>query len=195
MANHTRNLFIPRVDANTIRKALGETVAEDAGFDWTRIDKSTIFDLAFNPQEETSGYIDEANDTTYVKSYQPELPQEIILDSSNKLYRIMRPFCMSMPTGGDAVVPVILQVPDMDTDQPTEAYMWASALISPTDLNTVDGKLSFSLKLNGDAQKGTVAIGDDGAVTFTASTGAEAQVLRFSEPASTSKSSKNTSND
>lgn len=195
MANLTRNLFIPRVDANTIRKALGETVAEDAGFDWTRIDKSTIFDLAFNPQEETSGYIDEANDTTYVKSYQPELPQEIILDSSNPLFKLMFPFCMAMPTGGDAVVPVLLQVPNLDTAQPTDAYLWESALVSPTDLNTVDGKLSFSLKLNGDAKKGTVTIADDGTVTFVENTGADAQVLRFSEPASTSKSSKNTSND
>lgn len=189
MANLTRNLFIPRVDANTIRKAIGETVAENAGQDWVRIDKSTIFDLAFNPQEETSGYIDEANDTTYVKSYQPELPQEIILDSANPLFKLMFPFCMAMPTGGDAVVPVLLQVPNLDTAQPTDAYMWASALVSPTDLNTVDGKLNFSLKLNGDAVKGTASTGDDGAVTFTEDTGADAQVLRFSEPAST-KSSK-----
>lgn len=169
MANLTRNLFIPFVDANTIRKALGEeAVGNDA--DYTQIDKSTIFDLAFNPQEETNGYIDEANDTTYVKSYQPELPQEIILDNSNPLFKIMFPFCMAMPTGGDAEAPVLLAMPDIATGEPTVGYLWEKAIISPTDLNTVDGKLNFSLKLNGDAKKGTVTIttGESGkTVTFT----------------------------
>lgn len=190
MANLTRNLFIPFVDENQIRRAIGETVT-DEGNKWVRIDKSTIFDLAFNPQEETSGYIDMANDTTYVKSYQAELPQEIILDNSNPLFKLMFPFCMAMPTGGDAEVPVLLAVPDMDTAAPTVGYMWAQAIVSPTDLATVDGKLNFSLKLNGDAVKGTVA---DAATDpkFTADTGVEAQTLRFAEETvSTSKSSKN----
>lgn len=193
MANLTRNLFIPYVDENKILKALGEEVTAE-GHKWVRIDKSTIFDLAFNPQEETSGYIDMANDTTYVKSYQAELPQEIILDNSNPLFKIMFPFCMAMPTGGDAEVPVLLAVPDMDTAAPTVGYMWEQAIVSPTDLATVDGKLNFSLKLNGDAIKGTVA---DAATDpkFTEGTGADAQVLRFSDTTETTststKSSKN----
>lgn len=166
MANLTRNLFVPLVDANTIKKAIGDTVAENAGFDWTRIDKSTVFALAFNPQENTRGFIDEANDTTYVDSYQPELPQEIILDSANPLFKVMYPFCMAMPTGSNAIVPVLLVEPNMDTAEPTEGRLWKSAIISPTDLNTVDGKLSFSLKLNGSVERGTVAL-SDGAWTFT----------------------------
>lgn len=164
MSNLTRNLFIPFVDANVLRKAIGETVTD--GADYTQIDKSTIFDLAFNPQEETQGYIDEANDTTYVKSYQPELPQEIILDNSNPLFKVMFPFCMAMPTGGDAEAPVLLVMPDIATGQPTVGYLWKKAIISPTDLNTVDGKLNFSLKLNGDAEQGTVTI-TDGKPVFT----------------------------
>lgn len=165
MANLTRNLFIPYVDANALRRAVGaDEVGE--GYDWVRIDKSTIFDLAFNPQEETSGYIDTANDTTEVTSYQPELPQEIVLDNGNPLYKAIYPFCMDMPTKGDAVVPVLLREPNMDTALPTDARVWKQAIVSPGDLNTVDGKLSFSLKLNGDVTKGTAADAD-GKVTFT----------------------------
>lgn len=164
MANLTRNLFIPYVDANTIKKAIGQEAGE--GYDWVQIDKSTIFDLAFNPQEETSGYIDTANDTTYVKSYQPELPQEIILDNSNSLFKIMYPFCMAMPTGGDAIVPVLLRQPNMDTAEPSDATIWEEALISPSNLNTVDGKLTFSLKLNGAFKAGTVT-DTEGKVTFS----------------------------
>lgn len=165
MSNLTRNLFIPFVDANKMRKSMGEDITTDAN-DWTQIDKSTIFALAFNPQEETSGYIDEANDTTYVKSYQPELPQEIILDNENPLFKVMFPFCMAMPTSGDAEVPVLLAAPDMTTGQPTVGYMWPKAIVSPSDLNTVDGKLTFSLKLNGGYKVGTVEF-KDGAATFT----------------------------
>lgn len=196
MANLTRNLFIPYVDANKIRKALGLTVeGEEGSHDWVQIDKSTIFDLAFNPQEETSGYIDMANDTTYVKSYQAELPQEIILDSSNPLFAVMYPFCMKMPTGADAEVPVLLRMPDLTTGAATEGYMWEQAIVSPTDLNTVDGKLNFSLKLNGDAVRGDVT-DTDGKPVFTEKKGAEAEVLRFSAPveettSTSSKSSKN----
>ena len=173
MANLTRNLFVPYVDANTMKRAIGETV-EGEGYAWTQIDKSTIFALAFNPQEETLGYIDEANDTTYVKSYQPELPQEIILDNTNPLFAVMYPFCMAMPTGGDA------EVPDMTTGDATEGTLWKKAIVSPTDLNTVDGKLTFTLKLNGGFERGTVAV-TDGAVTFTP----KAQAAAFSAPRST----------
>lgn len=168
MANLTRDLFVPLFDANTVRKALGLTVTDDS-FDLTRIDKSTIFDLAFNPQEETSGYIDTANDSTEVTSYQPELPQEIILDSSNPCFKLLFDFCMTMPTKGDAVVPVVLVVPDMDTAEPTDAYLWREAIISPGDLNTVDGKLSFSLKLNGSIERGTASLAD-GKWTYSSDT-------------------------
>lgn len=173
MANLTRNLFIPYVDENTILKALGQEPT-GTGYKWVQIDKSTIFDLAFNPQEETSGYIDEANDTTHVTSYQPELPQEIILDNTNPLFKIMFPFCMAMPTGGDAVVPVLLRTPDMETAKPTDGFVWENAIISPTDLATVDGKLNFSLKLNGDAKRGTVT-DTAGEITFTPATEATPQ--------------------
>lgn len=165
MSNLTRDLYIPLVDANAIRKAIGEE-AVGTGNDWVRIDKSTIFALAFNPQEETQGYIDTANDTTYVKSYQPELPQEIILDNDNPLYKLMHPFCMKMPTGSSAEVPTLLVMPNMDTGEATVGYKWEKAIVSPGELNTVDGKLSFTLKLNGNIDNGTVAF-DDGKATFT----------------------------
>lgn len=157
MANLTRDLFIPLIDST-----LG---AEKGTYTWVRIDKSTIFDLTYNPSEETYGYIDSANDTTFVKSYAPELPQEIILDSDNPLYKVMLPFCMSMPTGTSAEVPVMLVYPD-ETGKATKAMVWDEAIVSPTDLNTVDGKLNFSLKLNGTPKTGTVSE-LDGTFTFT----------------------------
>lgn len=155
----TRNLFIPLLDRNALIKSDVE------GYDWTRIDKSTVFELSFNPQEETFGYIDSANDATEVVSYQPELPQEITLDSSNALYQAMFDFCMSMPLGSDAVVPCLLAMPDPSDVAKVRGYLWEECIVSPQAINTVDGKLTFNLKLNGEKADGTVTA-EGGAYTF-----------------------------
>lgn len=158
MANLTRDLWVPLIDS---------TFGAEAGtYTWVRIDKSTIFDLAFNPTEETKGYINSANDSTYIKSYALELPQEIVLDSSNPLFKAVYEFCMNLPTGDDANVPIMLVTPNVSTGKATEARVWADAILSPTSINTVDGILSFSLKLNGSFQKGT-ASESAGTWTFT----------------------------
>ena len=151
MAKLTRDLFIPLIDKNK----LTGTTAE--GYDWARVDKSTVFALAFNPQEETFGYINSPNDTTEVTSYQPELPQEIVLDNENPLYAAMFDFCMKMPVGSAAEVPCLLVMPDNTTGEATKGFLWEHAIISPQDLNSVDGKLTFTMKLNGTKKDGTVA--------------------------------------
>lgn len=154
MAKLTRDLFIPLIDRN---KLTGNTAE---GYDWVRVDKSTVFALAFNPQEETFGYINAPNDTTEVTSYQPELPQEIVLDNENPLYAAMHDFCMSMPIGSNAEVPCLLVMPDNSTGEATKGYLWEKASISPGELNSVDGKLTFTMKLNGQKKDGTVTASD-----------------------------------
>lgn len=154
----TRDLFIPFVD--TTFGATPDT------YEWTRVDKSKIFELSYNPQEETMGFIDSPNDTTYIKSYAPELPQEIILDKDNPLYAKLFPWVREMPTGSSAKVPVMVVYPDMSTGEATDADVWKDATISPQALNTVDGILTFNLKLNGTPTPGTVEKSGD-TWTFT----------------------------
>lgn len=154
MAKLTRDLFIPLIDRNKLTGASAE------GFDWVRVDKSTIFALAFNPQEETFSYINAPNDSTEVTSYQPELPQEIVLDSSNPLYVAMHDFAMKMPIGSAAEVPCLLVMPDASTGEATKGYLWEHAIISMQELNSVDGKLTFTMKLNGVKKDGTVTASD-----------------------------------
>lgn len=163
--NLTRDLYIPAIDLNAVHKAYDPSfVAEGSKF--VRIDKSTVFALAFNPQENTQGFIDAPNDTTEVTSYQPELPQEIILDSENPIYADMIEFCMAMPTGSSAIVPCLVVIPDKD-GAAVRGFLWEDATISPGELNTVDGKLSFTMKLNGIKETGTVT-NENGVITFTA---------------------------
>ena len=151
----TRNLYIPCLNTGTTSSPT-----------WTPIDLSTIFELSFNPQEETYGYICNANDSTEVVGYAPELPQEIVLDNTNPMYKFLFEKFMGFPVGSDLNVPCLIAVPN-DEGAATVGYMWPQAVVSPTALNTVDGKLTFTLKLNGDPVTGTVAGAGTGTITFT----------------------------
>lgn len=157
MSRLKRNVFVPLVDTN-----LGSGTAS-----WKPIDLSTIFKLSWNPQEETYSYICYANDSTEVTSYQPELPQEIVLDNENPIYTFFKNLFMTFPVGSGLKVPVLIAMPNDETGLPTDGWKWADAIASPGSLNSVDGKLSFTLKLNGDPVTGTVAGIGTGTVTFT----------------------------
>lgn len=151
----TRNLFIPCLDVN---KGVGTA-------SYKPIDLSTIFELSWNPTEETYGYICDANDTTETTGYAPELPQEIVLESTNDIYQFVDELFWEFPVGSAATVPCLIVRPDSN-GAPTVGMLWKKATISPTALNTVDGKYTYSLKLNGDPTPGTVAISGS-TITFT----------------------------
>lgn len=159
---HTRNLYVPCLDVNAL------TGTESTTPLWKPIDLSTVFELAMNPNEETYAYIKDANDYSEITGYAMNMSQEIVMESTNPIYAAMRPFMMSMPTGSAAKVPVLIVMPDMTTNEATEGYMWADATVSPQAINSVDGKLTFNLNLNGTPVEGTVAgVGTD-TITFTA---------------------------
>lgn len=170
MAKLTRDTYRPYLDIN---RGSGE-------YEWVRIDKSTVFDVEFNAESETVGYIDSANDSTDISSYAPTMEQEIILDSSNAMYQFIEPFCWEMPTGTDAVVPCMLTEADASGGNTYTARVWDDATITPGDLNSVDGKLVFTLNLNGTPTVGTAEFADDGSVTFIEE-GSEEEVVEESE--------------
>lgn len=151
----TRNLFIPALDVSADHK--GQFVA---------IDKSTIFEFAFNPNTETYSFICNKNDSNEVTGYAPTMGQEIVLDNENPMYAYLHPRFMEMPTGSDCVIPCLLIEPDMKTGKPTVGRLWKEATVVPDNLNSVDGKLAFTINFNGDPVVGTVAIAA-GKITFT----------------------------
>lgn len=151
MAKLTRDLYIPCLDTSATKDLSG----------FVPIDKSTIFELAWNPETETYTYICNRSNSTEVTSFALSMEQEIVLDNSNPMYAFMYPLCFSMPTGSDAVVPFLLVDPDMTTGQPTRGKLWKDATIQPSTLNTVDGKLAFTINLNGDMVEGDVTITTD----------------------------------
>ena len=157
----TRDKFVPFVD--TTRGA------EKGTYDWAPIDLSTVFEMAYNPTTNTVSYICYPNDTTELASYAPSMAQEIKIQKDNPIYDFMLAYMREMPTGSAAEVPVMLVYPDKTTGAPTEADVWDEAVLAPDTINTVDGKLTFTLNFNGDRKPGTVSgVGTD-TVTFTPS--------------------------
>lgn len=130
---------------------------------WKRVDLSTIFSLNPNPQTQTMDYISYETPVDVIKHYQPELPQEIALYEGNAVYDFVFAMFYGLPTGSAATVPVLICFGGTGK----KAWQVKQATLVLGELAAVDGKLSFSLKLGGDIDKGTYSIAD-GTPTFTA---------------------------
>ena len=153
MTKLTKDQFIPFID-----------VEEDTTFtdnEWARIDLSTIFDLAMNPQSETMDYICYKNAVEEVISNQPELPQEIALYEGNPMYDYIMEKFYSMPVGDECKVPFL-----MCFGGTTKLAWRCIATLLMDTLSTTEGKITFSIRLGGDIDLGTYTI-SDGVPTFT----------------------------
>lgn len=148
----TKNNFIPFLDINK-----GSGTAS-----WKRIDKSTIFALNPNPQSESVDYICYESPIEEVDHYEPELPQEIALYEGNPMYDFIFEMFFDLPVGSGAKVPALICFAGTGM----KAWMIPDNVIQLGELNTVDGKLSFTLKFGGDIKKGTYTL-TAGVPTFT----------------------------
>lgn len=157
----TKNKVIPFIDvSDTINS--GSWAPE-----YKRIDKSTIFALAFNPQSESVDYIDAAAAVEEVSSYQPELPQEIALYRGNPIYDFVEQKAINLPVGDAIKVPFLLAWPP-DASGKIKGWQVQECRLLLNEYNSVDGKLSFTLKLGGDIEIGTVTVNTGGTPTFSA---------------------------
>ena len=161
MKKITKDKVVPFLDTSgTINKG-GAWVPE-----WKRIDKSTIFDLAFNPQSTTEDYIAYETPIEEISGYQPELPQEIALYRGNTIYDYIEDLCYNLEVGDALIVPMLLLWPPQD-DGTIRAWQVKDCRLLLSNYNSVDGKVTFTLKLGGTYDRGTVTV-DDGTPNFAA---------------------------
>ncbi len=146
--------YIPFIDVGTADTA-----------SWKRIDYSTIFSLNPNPQTKSMDYICYETPVEEIEKYQPELPQEIALYEGNDIYDFVFEKFYNLPVGSEAKVSLLLCFGGSDK----KAWQISETTLVLGELNTVDGKLSFTLKMGGDIERGTYTI-TTGAPTFTAAT-------------------------
>ena len=132
---------------------------------WKRIDKSTLMSISMNPQTETNEWIDSDIPEEEVTSNQPEIGQEIAIYQGNPIYDFLFAKFYDMPTGEEC------KVPFLQCFGGTDKKAWRSiATIIFDSLDAVAGKLTFTIKLGGNVEKGTYTI-TEGAPTFTAAQG------------------------
>ena len=135
--------------------------------EWKRVRKSTVFDLAFNPEVETLDFIDQQFPSDVLKYYKPSMDQETMLEEGDELFEAMFELMQSLPTGTSAIKPALFVFPKKATDPATSFVAWkVDCTITFSNYNTVDRKLSFSLAFAGDIDYGSVAV-SAGAPTFT----------------------------
>lgn len=132
---------------------------------WKRIDKSTIFDLSFNPQSTTEDYIAYETAIEEISGYQPELPQEIALYRGNEVYDYVERLCYNLEVGDALRIPFLLCWPP-EADGSIKGWQVKECRLLLSNYNSVDGKVSFTLKIGGDIERGKVSIAD-GAPTFS----------------------------
>ena len=157
----TKNKVIPFLDISNTANT-GTTWLPQ----WKRIDKSTIFDLAFNPQSTTEDYIAYETAIEEISGYQPELPQEIALYRGNAVYDYVESLCYNLEVGDALRVPFMLAWPP-EEDGTIKAWQVKECRLLLSNYNSVDGKVTFTLKIGGDIERGTVTI-SDGTPTFAA---------------------------
>lgn len=126
---------------------------------WKRIDKSTIFDLAFNPQSTTEDYIAYETPIEEISGYQPELPQEIALYRGNEIYDYIEELCYNLEVGDALRVPMLLLWPPQ-ADGTIKAWQIKDCRLLLSNYNSVDGKVTFTLKLGGTYDRGTATVAD-----------------------------------
>lgn len=154
----TRNYYVPFLDLS--KGAVAGT------YEWGRIDKSTVFDLNANPQTEDYAYIYLEADQTELDGYKPSMDQEIACYRGNPMYDFISELFYNLDVK-EATIPFLLVFPKRNAEATTmPAWLYDEAQIVLNNLNSVDGKITFTINFNGERQLGTVIIAD-GVPVFT----------------------------
>ena len=130
---------------------------------WSRIGKSTIFDLTLNANIVTSDFIEDEMPTDDVTYYKPTLSEELQTNAGDPAFDFIYAMFKALPTGED-VKKEVLHV-FAGAKSPYDAWLANSSLIL-NDLNTVDEKVLFDININ-KITHGTATV-TDGTPAFTA---------------------------
>lgn len=76
-------------------------ISKSGSESWARIGKSTIFDLVLNAQTEDNDFIEDEMLTTEIKSYKPELAQELQCNKGDPAFDYLYDMFYNLPTGED----------------------------------------------------------------------------------------------
>ena len=133
--------------------------------EWAQIDKSTVLDIAMNPETESQDYISMEMPVEEIKSYKPSMDQEIATFKNNPIYEFMfRKFYEAKTLQ----VKSLICFPPHGDPEVKEAWMVPITTCVLNNMNYVDGKLSWTMNFGGNTERGTYSIAEGtGKPTFT----------------------------
>lgn len=139
---------------------------------WRRIAKSKIFDMALNPQSSSEDYIAYETPIEEISGYQPEIPQEIAMYRGDPVYDYVEELVYNLQVGDALRVPVLLMFPpELDAEGKLtgkiKAWQVKEARLLLSNFNSVEGKITFTLKLGGTYDRGEATV-SNGEPVFTA---------------------------
>lgn len=146
-----------------------DTAAAEGPESWARIGKSTMFELATNPNVVTNNYIEDEMPTDEVDYYKPSMEQELQTIKGDKAFDFLYDMLYNLPTGEDIKKNVLIVFAGDIGDVGTPKFnAWkCKASIQVTSLNTVDEKINFTIGIIS-IENGTVTV-SEGVPTFESS--------------------------
>ncbi|MCR5723465.1 MAG: hypothetical protein K6G80_00085 [Treponema sp.] len=152
---------------------------------WTRIKKSTSFDLNLNPETQDFEYISDEIPTTELMRYKPSLSLPITMYKGEADYELAFDKFYNLKTGSDAKAELLLVFfMEKETEETTTTdetsgeevtvtiskyKAWKTeTVLSVQNLNSVDSTITVQTDFSGSIKRGYASKSDD-TITFTAS--------------------------
>lgn len=137
---------------------------------WSRIGKSTVFDLVLNAQTEENNFIEDEMKTTEIMAYSPALAQELQCNKGDPAFDYLYEMFFNLPTGEDVKKNLLIV---FDGNTGTEAApvfkAWnTKATLTMDHFDSVAEKIYFNFSINS-IERGTATV-TNGKPTYTKST-------------------------
>lgn len=148
-------------------------ISESESEKWARIGKSTVFDLVLNAQTEDNDFIENEMTTTDVKSYKPELAQELQCNKGDAAFDYLYKMFYDLPTGeGVKKNLLIVFAGNIGTENAPEFKAWNTiATLILDHFDSVAEKIYFKFSIIS-IDRGTCTVGD-GVPAFSVSAAVE----------------------
>nr|DAG24549.1 MAG TPA: hypothetical protein [Caudoviricetes sp.] len=142
----------------------------EMGTGYKRIKKSTTLDISFNSETETYDFIADKNPTESLKSYSPQISQDLtMVKGEDDFEYIYEKMMKSVPNNEEVNTKALIAFMfDGDKTKGYRAWEVDAKLIFDT-LSGVDSKINFNINFASDIRVGIAKVAD-GTVTFTEGT-------------------------
>ena len=117
---------------------------------WSRIGKSTIFDLVMNAQTEENEFIEDEQATTDIMSYKPAINEELQANKGDAAFDYIYKMFKDRPTGENVKKDVLLVFAgNIGSEEEPEFDAWkCNATITLDHFDSVAEKVYFNISIN-----------------------------------------------